>query len=116
MWIAKGTLLGFWLFGFGTMAWLYFALYRNLRPNSAVSISVFSGLTTANPYWWAALALCLVLGLAIARSWAASVRGLDTTLHSVVPSQCDAQNQLEFVAPANEAAGRRKQKDRSFDG
>src|SRR5437660_3741311 len=67
MWIAKGTLLGFWLFGFGTMAWLYFALYRNLRPNSAVSISVFSGLTTANPYWWAALALCLVLGLAIAR-------------------------------------------------
>src|SRR5881397_83192 len=66
MWIAKGTLLGFWLFGFGTMAWLYFALYRNLRPNSAVSISVFSGLTTANPYWWAALALCLVLGLAIA--------------------------------------------------
>jgi len=28
MWIAKGTLLALWLFGFGTMVWLYFALYR----------------------------------------------------------------------------------------
>jgi hypothetical protein len=40
MWILKGTLLALWLFGFGTMAWLYFALYRHLRPNSAVSISM----------------------------------------------------------------------------
>ena len=40
MWIAKGTLLALWLFGFGTMVWLYFALYRNLRPNSAVGIGI----------------------------------------------------------------------------
>ena len=91
MWIAKGTLLGFWLFGFGTMAWLYFALYRNLRPNSAVSISVFSGLTTANAYWWAALGVCLVLGLAIARSWAGPI-GLWITLlvTGLVPAGCFA--------------------------
>jgi len=91
MWIAKGTLLGFWLFGFGTMAWLYFALYRHLRPNSAVSISVFSGLTTANAYWWAALVVCLVLGLAIARSWAGPI-GLWITLlvTGLVPAGCFA--------------------------
>jgi hypothetical protein len=69
MWIAKGTLLALWLFGFGTMAWLYFALYRHLQPNSAVGLSVITGLTTQNPFWWAALVVCLVLGYTIARSW-----------------------------------------------
>ena len=72
MWIAKGTLLALWLFGFGTMAWLYFALYRHLRPNSAVGLSVITGLTTHNPFWWAALVVCLVLGYTIARSWSGS--------------------------------------------
>jgi hypothetical protein len=33
MWIAKGTLLALWLFGFGTMALLYFSIYRHLPPN-----------------------------------------------------------------------------------
>jgi hypothetical protein len=79
MWIAKGRLLAAWLFGFGTMAWLYFALYRHLPPNSAVSISIFPGLTTANPFWWAALLVCFVLGLAIARSWSGPL-GLWITL------------------------------------
>src|SRR6267378_1266953 len=69
MWIMKGTLLAAWLLGFGTMAWLYFALYRNLPPSSAVDIRVITALTTQNPLWWTALVLCLVLGLAIARSW-----------------------------------------------
>jgi hypothetical protein len=69
MWIAKGTLLALWLFGFSTMAWLYFALYRHLQPNSAVSLSVITGLTTHNPFWWAAFVVCLVLGYTIARSW-----------------------------------------------
>jgi hypothetical protein len=69
MWIAKGTLLSFWLFGFGTMALLYFSIYRHLPPNSAVGVSVFSARTIRNPYWWAALAVCLALGYAIARSW-----------------------------------------------
>ena len=41
MWILKGTLLGrgFW---FGTVALLYFAVYRNMRPNSAVGMSVIA--------------------------------------------------------------------------
>jgi len=69
MWIVKGTLLALWLFGFGTMALLYVAVYRNLPPNSAVGISVITGYTTQNPLWWTALVVCLVLGFAIARSW-----------------------------------------------
>jgi hypothetical protein len=69
MWILKGTLLGLWLSGFGTIAWLYFAVYRNLRPNTAVGVSVIAAYTTQNPLWWTALLVCLVLGYAIARSW-----------------------------------------------
>jgi len=33
MWILKGSLLALWLFGFGTMAYLYFAIYRHMPPN-----------------------------------------------------------------------------------
>jgi len=40
MWIVKGAFLGVWLFGFGTMAFLYFAIYRNLPPHSAVAVTV----------------------------------------------------------------------------
>jgi hypothetical protein len=69
MWIAKGALLALWLFGFGTMALLYFSIYRHVPPNSAVGVSVFSAHTIRNPYWWAALVVCFVLGYAIARSW-----------------------------------------------
>jgi len=32
MWILKTVTLGLWLFGFGTIAFLYFAIYRNLPP------------------------------------------------------------------------------------
>jgi hypothetical protein len=69
MWVLKGSLLALWLFGFGTMALLYFAVYRNLPPSSAVGVTVITGYTSQNPLWWTALVLCLVLGLAIARSW-----------------------------------------------
>jgi len=69
MWILKGTLLGLWLLGFGTLARLYFAVYRNLPPNSSVDIRVITGYTIQNPFWWTALVVCLVLGYAIARSW-----------------------------------------------
>ena len=69
MWIAKGTLLALWLFGFGTMAWLYFAVYRNLPPKSAVEIRLITALTIQNPFWWTVLVVSLVLGYAIARSW-----------------------------------------------
>jgi len=69
MWIAKGTLLALWLFGFGTMAWLYFSIYRHLPPNSAVDYRSITRLTTQNPFWWMALVVCLAFGYAIARSW-----------------------------------------------
>jgi hypothetical protein len=69
MWILKGTLLGLWLLGFGTMAFFYFAVYRNAPPNSAVDVRVFTVNTIQNPLWWTALVVCLVLGYAIARSW-----------------------------------------------
>ena len=69
MWILKGTLLGLWLFGFGTLALLYFAVWRHMRPHSAVGVSVITEFTTQNPLWWTAFVVCLVLGYAIARSW-----------------------------------------------
>ena len=68
MWILKGTLLGLWLFGFGTLARFY-AFYRHLPRDSAVDIRVITSATTQNPVWWTALGVCLVLGYAIARSW-----------------------------------------------
>jgi len=71
MWILKSALLGLWLFGFGTMAFLYFAIYRNLPPNSAVSVNVITSYTTHNPLWWTALAVSFALGYAIVRSWSA---------------------------------------------
>ncbi|HTF23477.1 MAG TPA: hypothetical protein VK937_06100 [Candidatus Limnocylindria bacterium] len=67
MWILKGTLLGLWVLRFGTLALPYFVVYRNMRPNSAVGISVIAPYTSQNPLWWTALAVCLVLGLPIAR-------------------------------------------------
>jgi hypothetical protein len=89
MWILKGTLLALWLFGFGTMAWLYLAVYSHLQPNSAVGVSVFTAYTTQNPLWWAALVVCLVLGLAIARSWSGPV-GLWIALlvTGLIPAGC----------------------------
>jgi hypothetical protein len=69
MWILKGTLLGLWLFGFGTLARFCFGVFRNLPPNSSVDIRVITSSTTQNPLWWTALGVCLVLGYAIARVW-----------------------------------------------
>jgi hypothetical protein len=70
MWIAKGTLLGLWLAGFGTLALLYFAVYRHLPRNSAVDYRLITRFTTADPFWWVALAGCLAIGYIITRIWA----------------------------------------------
>jgi hypothetical protein len=35
-----------WLFGFGAMALLYFAVYCHLPPNSAVGVTVLTGYTS----------------------------------------------------------------------
>jgi hypothetical protein len=69
MWIAKGALLGIWLFSFGTVAFLYLALYRHLQPQTAVAVDVITHMTTHNVLWWIALAACLAIGLLITRSW-----------------------------------------------
>lgn len=89
MWFAKGTLLALWLFGFGTMAYLYVAVFRHTPPNSAVDIRVITGLTIQSPLWWTGLVVCLVLGLAVARSWSGPV-GLWITLATtgLIPAGC----------------------------
>ena len=69
MWILKGTFLGLWLFAFGTIVFLYLTVFRNLRPNTAVGLSVLAGQTTWNPFWWAALSVAIVAGCLVARSW-----------------------------------------------
>jgi hypothetical protein len=69
VWIAKGTLLGLWLLGFSTMAWLYFAIYRHLPRSAAVDMRLITALTTHNPAWGTALVVCFAFGYAIARSW-----------------------------------------------
>lgn len=62
-------LLAVWLFGFGTLGLLYFRVFHHMQPNSAVGITVITFRTTQNPYWWTALVICLILGLAIVRAW-----------------------------------------------
>ena len=69
MWIMKGGLVGFWLFAFGTLAFLYFAVFRPLTPGRATGVSVITLYTTQNPWWWAALVACIVLGFSLVRSW-----------------------------------------------
>jgi hypothetical protein len=69
MWILKSTFLGLWLFGFGTMAYLYLTIFRHMQPHSSVDIRSLGLLTTQNPLWWATLVVCLILGLAITRRW-----------------------------------------------
>jgi hypothetical protein len=68
-WIAKGFLLGLWLSSFGTIAYLYLAIYRRLPGPVAVGTTVFTAYTVQNPLWWAGLVACFVIGFAIAKSW-----------------------------------------------
>jgi hypothetical protein len=69
VWIVKGVFLGLWVFTFGTVVLLYFAVFHNLRPNTAVGSSVIAGYTTWNPLWWAALPIAIVAGCSVTRSW-----------------------------------------------
>jgi len=72
MWILKGTLLSMWLFGLGTVTYLYLVVYRHLEPRTSVDITSIGLLTTRNPLWWTALVVCLVLGFALAHRWSKS--------------------------------------------
>lgn len=69
MWLIKGLFLSLWLFGFGTIAFLYFAVFRPVTSNKATAVSVITSYTTQNFWWWTALAACIALGLALVRSY-----------------------------------------------
>lgn len=49
--------------------YLYLMIYRHLPPHTAVDVASIGLLTMLNPMWWAGLVICLIVGLAIARSW-----------------------------------------------
>ena len=91
MWaVVKGTLLGLWLVGFGTIAWLYFSIFRRLPPGPGeVGVTVFTAYTIQNPVWWTGVVVCLVLGFVIVRSWSVP-RALWITLAvtGLVPVGC----------------------------
>jgi len=55
MWILKGSVLGTGLFLVGTFFFLI-AVVRPFRSNTAIGLSVITGLTIHNPLFWAAFA------------------------------------------------------------
>ena len=67
--IAKAILLGVWLASFGTLAYLYLALYRKLPSNTGVSTSVFEAYMTHNVFWWLGIAACFGIAFMIVRAW-----------------------------------------------
>ena len=71
MWILKGAFLGLWLFGYGSLAFLYFALFRGLPrdPGRAMAVSLVTSRTTENVGWWVAGLACIAIGFALVRSW-----------------------------------------------
>jgi hypothetical protein len=69
LWIIKGLFLGLWLISFGTIAYLYLAVYRRLPSDAAVGIDVFSSLIIHNPFWWIGCTTCLAIGLFVTHSW-----------------------------------------------
>lgn len=59
-----------WLFSFGTIAYLYFALFRRLPPGpGSIDIRSFAFLTVSNPSWWLWLVACLSIALIITHAW-----------------------------------------------
>jgi len=68
MWVVKGTFLGIWLFSFGTITFLYFAIFRK-ASGGMIGSDIIAHLTTRSPLWWIAGVACLTLGLFITRSW-----------------------------------------------
>lgn len=93
MWVLKSLFLGFWLFGFGTIVFLYFAVYRGLSSGTAVAVSASAITlhTTQNPWWWASLVACTILGCALVRSWPGKgsvVLWIFLLVTSVIPVGC----------------------------
>src|SRR5258708_36862191 len=67
--IAKPILLAVWLSSFGTLAYLYLAIYRKLPSTTAVSGSVFAAYTTHNVFWWLGIAACFGIAFMVLRAW-----------------------------------------------
>ena len=70
MWIAKGILLGIWLFSFGTIAYLYLALFR-VASGGIIAADLVWRFTARNVLWWLALVGCLATGVLITSAWSA---------------------------------------------
>ena len=72
MWILKGNLLGGGLFAFGTLVFLF----ATIRPkaHTATGLSVITGLTIHNVWFWIELVACLALGSAMV-SWPVRING-----------------------------------------
>lgn len=108
MWILKGTFLGLWLFAFGTMAFLYLAIFRGLPSGPvAISIGVYTRYTTQNLWWWVTLASCIAIGLSLVRSWHGNgsvALWVVLTVTGVVPAGLFGLF-LVLVAKLKEAAG-----------
>jgi hypothetical protein len=70
--IAKIIFLGIWLVSFGSIAYLYFRVYRkNPVPVTAVAVDprVFTGLTIYSPWWWTGVVACFGVAFAVIRAW-----------------------------------------------
>lgn len=79
MWVAKGLLLGVWLFTFTSIVWLGVAIYRYMavsratippgRSGEMTPPGFFTGHTVQNVDWWLALVVCVCIALIITHSW-----------------------------------------------
>jgi ABC-type antimicrobial peptide transport system permease subunit len=67
MWIVKGSFLGAAFFVVGTIIFLVRVIGRGQAQ--ATGLSVLSGLTINNPFFWVALLACLMLGVSLVASW-----------------------------------------------
>jgi hypothetical protein len=74
MWIVKGISLGTGFFVVGTICFLLLTVFRPISTSKATGITVLTGMTTQNPFFWAALVACLVLGVCLVASWPVPVK------------------------------------------
>ena len=74
MWIVKGVSLGAAIFVVGTTACLFLTVFSPISTSKATGMSAITGMTTANPFFWAALIACLVLGVCLVASWPVRVQ------------------------------------------
>jgi hypothetical protein len=58
--VVKTLSLG-WLVSFGTIAYLWLALYRRLPSGTAVAARVFAGYTVYSVFWWVGVTACFVI-------------------------------------------------------